>query len=149
MGAFQRRTQQIQCQGPGEGERRRGCDSGLTDIIGIMYQEEKKTGHTWFTWLAVWCQVGMSTMTILLYVILLDIAPVNIKPRPLLENVNVGFIYTAHIGNIVAAICLACALMQEIDGMMVLWIVWSIIYIIFQIVLIVLTSLSIFERFAV
>jgi len=113
----------------------------------IMAGDGRGSGHSLLTWLAVWCQLGLSSITITLYIILLDIAPPNVKPRPLLENVGAGFTYASHAANIIAALLLAWALLEQIDGVMVVWMLWSILYIVIQFVLIFLIWNSIFDHF--
>ena len=75
--------------------------------IGIfrMYNQ-KVPGKPWWVWASLWTGTVLSLLSMLLYILILDIDIPSIKPRPALENATAAIVYISHAINILAsAIC--------------------------------------------
>ena len=63
-------------------------------------------GKPWWVWTSLWTGTVLSLLSMLLYILILDIDIPSIKPRPALENATAAIVYTIPAVNILAlAIC--------------------------------------------
>ncbi|XP_023338896.1 uncharacterized protein LOC111709466 isoform X2 [Eurytemora carolleeae] len=99
----------------------------------------KREGRSWLVWLGVGAGPILSAVTILLYVIILDIDIPSVKPRPSLENAAAAIVYFDHSGNILASIFLAFVLLQEEYNLLAFWLVWCCVHVLAVIILIILS----------
>lgn len=104
---------------------------------------ESRSGQPWWVWTAVWAGVLTSLVTIVVYVLVLDIDPPNIKPRPILENAAACIIYISHSINIITSIIATFALLQEEFTIVLFYIGWCLLHLASNIIMCILSGLTI------
>jgi len=107
-----------------------------------MGKEGREGGHKWNVWLAVWVGPIISTLCIILYVLLLDVDPPEIKPRYAIENASATLVYFANAGNIIASFILAGALLQQEYSLLLVWMCWGLLYAVLTAIVIPLSLFS-------
>jgi len=104
---------------------------------------ESQRGQPWWVWAAVWLGTLTSLVTIVIYVLVLDIDLPALKPRPILENAAACIIYFSHGINIVTSLVVTLALLQFEFTVVLFYIGWCLLHIVINLILCILSSFTV------
>jgi len=101
------------------------------------------TGKPWWVWLTLWAGTVLSVLSMLLYILILDIDIPSIKPRPALENAVAAMVYITHAINIIASALTGFAILQQEYVVVLCWVLWSAVHIIIMVLLTILSCFTV------
>lgn len=103
---------------------------------------ESRRGQPWWVWTAVWLGTLTSLVTIVMYVLVLDIDLPALKPRPILENAAACIVYFSHGINIVTSLIATLALLQEEFTVVLFYIGWCLVHLVTNLILCILSGFT-------